>query len=476
MNFYTNVKYSPIEYPCIILIKDEWNDYWSYKTLYAFYFYLQEGKPLYIGQIKILDRRQGITELPDYFQDLDENFCSLGIDISYYENIKSNIPEYELILDNLNDVAFYPSVAEDFEFLDGFKTSLLRSSEAEKAFKQAKKRLQGIDYKKPFIFNYACKLENADDNHQVDFNFSKSEQLPNRIITLIGRNGTGKTQYLSNFALDLSGQKRTKESIGTFEPTRPLFSKIITVSYSVFDKFVRPKKEKSFSYKYCGLRDDKGLISQNKLREIYEQSITLIKKYDRQYVWQNSLINIIPNHILDIFYEDFFLKDISDDVVQKGKENLSSGQSILMFIITEIIANIRDESLILFDEPEMHLHPNAIANLIKTFQVILEKFDSYAVIATHSPIILQDIPSKFVRIFDREGNHPIIKKLSTECFGESITTITQNVFETIEVKESFKTFLKDKAQYLSMEEVENIFDGKLSLNARLFLRTCYNSK
>jgi len=473
MNFYTRINISNMQYPFVLLTKDGWNDYWSYETLFSFTYYPKKGINQYVGQIKILDKRKGSTTLPDFFPLLDENFCSLGTDINFYQNVKELIPDFESVLDNLNDVAFYPSVAEDFEVLPGFRSSLLRYSEAEKAYKQAKKILQGVDYKEPFVFNYSCKLDNAESNHSVYFNFSLSEQLPHRIVTLIGRNGTGKTQYLSNLALDLSGQKRTKENIGNFEPTRPLFSKIITVSYSVFDKFTRPTKQKSFSYKYCGLRDDKGLISQNKLYEIYEQSIKLIKQYNRQIVWYSSLKNIIPTHILDIFYDDFFEKEIFEDIAQKGKQNLSSGQSILMFVITEIIANIRDESLILFDEPEMHLHPNAIANLLKTFQVILEKFDSYAIIATHSPIILQDIPSKFVRVFDREGNIPIIRNLPIECFGESITTITQSVFETIEVRESFKDFFSENAIFFNMEEIENKFENKLSLNARLFLKNCY---
>jgi ABC-type lipoprotein export system ATPase subunit len=475
MVFYSRSNLQNKQYPHIILAKVHWNDYFKYETMYNLTYYSEYGSSRYIGQVKILDKRTDNTKIPETFQELDDNYCSLGVDINYYTEIKTFIPDYESLLENLNDVAFLPTVAEEFETLPGFINSLLRYSESEKAYKQGKRLIQGIDYKEPFEFQYDCILDNADDSHSVKFNFNISEQLPHRIITLIGRNGTGKTQYLSNLALDLSGQKRSIGNIGKFEPRRPLFSKIITVSYSVFDKFARPQKQKSFSYKYCGLRDDKGIISQNKLNEIYEQSIKLIKDHNRQIVWYNSLQNIIPEHILNMLYEDFFEKDSVEDFAKKGKQNLSSGQSIFMFILTEIIANIRDESLILFDEPEMHLHPNAIANLLKTFQIILERFDSYAIMATHSPIILQDVPSKFVRIFEREGNVPIVRDLQVECFGNSITTITQSVFETIEVRESFKDFFATKSKELNMENIENIFEGNLSLNARLFLKNCYNS-
>ena len=58
--------------------------------------------------------------------------------------------------------------------------------------------------------------------------------------------------------------------------------------------------------------------------------------------------------------------------------------------MTELVCNIEKESLILFDEPEIHLHPNAIANVMRMFSKLLEEYDSYAIFATHSPIILQN--------------------------------------------------------------------------------------
>lgn len=57
-------------------------------------------------------------------------------------------------------------------------------------------------------------------------------------------------------------------------------------------------------------------------------------------------------------------------------------------------------SLLLFDEPETHLHPNMIFKLVKSLYKILETEESYAIIATHSPIIIQQVPSKNILIFE----------------------------------------------------------------------------
>ena len=64
------------------------------------------------------------------------------------------------------------------------------------------------------------------------------------------------------------------------------------------------------------------------------------------------------------------------------------GQYILLCTMTEVIATIEKESLLLFDEPELHLHPNAVANTLRMLYKLLEEYDSYAIFATHSPLIV----------------------------------------------------------------------------------------
>ena len=64
---------------------------------------------------------------------------------------------------------------------------------------------------------------------------------------------------------------------------------------------------------------------------------------------------------------------------------MSSGERILLYNIFNILAKISFNSLIFFDEPETHLHPNAITELIAGLMFILETFQSFAIIATHSP-------------------------------------------------------------------------------------------
>jgi ABC-type multidrug transport system ATPase subunit len=154
---------------------------------------------------------------------------------------------------------------------------------------------------------------------------------------------------------------------------------------------------------------------------------------------------------------------------------LSSGQSILLLIITEIIANIRYDSLLIYDEPETHLHPNAISQLINTIYELSRIFQSYCIIATHSPIIVQELLSKNVYVIQREGTHASIKKPSKETFGENLSTIVEEIFGNREIPKQFKNILSNLIKSgLSYEDIiKEIESDKVpvSLNTRLYLKS-----
>ena len=144
-------------------------------------------------------------------------------------------------------------------------------------------------------------------------------------------------------------------------------------------------------------------------------------------------------------------------------KKLSSGQSILLYIITEIVANIRYDSLIIYDEPETHLHPNAISQLINTIYELTNEFQSYCIIATHSPLIVRELLSRNVYVVEREGNIISLRKPLIETFGENLTTITEEIFGNRDIPNQYEKILNRLAQtgksfdeILSIIESENI--------------------
>lgn len=460
------------EFPSFALVNDGWSDYGHY-ILFNLVFYKKLDDSYDIGNIKILDSNSSTTKIPEVFEHLEDNFCSLGQSLEFYEELKKHFPDnYSDILKSLNDIALFPDLAIPFKENEGFTKGLLRFGTAEKAYAEAKMMLYDNVRKvnEELHFSYFIQMDGADATHKVDFDFRKSEVLPFRINVIIGKNGTGKTQFLGSLVNSISGVKN-KEN---FQPYNPRFNKVIAISYSLFDDFPKPKETTVFNYKYIGLRtQQEEIISDSTLSEKLKIAFKKIVECDRSDGWfkiVNKIINLKSLGLesgLDI--TDEWIENLS---YQKSKR-LSSGQSIMLFILTELIAYIQEESLILFDEPETHLHPSAISQLLKGFYEILETYKSFAIMSTHSPIIIQDIPSKYITIFDREGNFPKVTKLAIECFGENISTITSTVFGIVDIKEMYKfhfeKLMDNWGNDYTPEKINVFFDNKLSFNAQLYL-------
>jgi ABC-type lipoprotein export system ATPase subunit len=471
-----------IQSPFFLLEYDSWDDY-SRRTSFDLIYFNKQRTRDKIGYVKIMHESEfkTLNIIDKVFKELSEDFCSLGQNMEYYTTLYNvlgkNKDVFEEVLKKINDIAFLNAVGDKYEHHNSFKVSLTRNSEALKAFKEAKSIIYDLPQKHNFIFTYKCDLDHTEGEHTVNFNFGDNDILPSRMISLIGKNGTGKTQFLAKFALDLSGQSKSKLKEDTFTPARPLFSKVIAVSYSAFDKFTRPQKDKSFSYKYCGLKDEDGrLLSGPKLVENYKESVGLIlKQNNRHIIWFEVMKTILDEELADLFYNEIFENENYEIVNNKTSKLLSSGQSFLMYVITEVLAHIKGNSILLFDEPEMHLHPNAIASFVRMLESILQKFDSYAILATHSPIILQEIPARYVNVFERQGNVPMVYKLGIESFGENIDVLTEKVFKTMEVENNYKRVLQNLSKQHSYKIVLSIFENNLSLSAKTFLLNQYEN-
>jgi predicted ATP-dependent endonuclease of OLD family len=152
-------------------------------------------------------------------------------------------------------------------------------------------------------------------------------------------------------------------------------------------------------------------------------------------------------------------------------KTLSSGQRIVVSLLSDLIQHVDPQSLILFDEPEVYLHPTLLSTLMWMMHELLQKYDAYAIVATHSPIVVQEIPARSVRVFERIGNVPSQAMLPIESFGENLTEIVDHVFHMNEDDKNYKVLLQQLVQEHSYDEIVAMFDDRLGLNARMYLRS-----
>jgi len=460
------------QYPCVALARDRWNDY-GIETLHHAYFYPSRGGKIEIGSVKILQNGKRTTIIPSEFERLPEEYCSLGTSLHYYGEMRRIFDKQaEDVLHALNDCAITEEIRNKFIQDDTFKFSLIRWSESEKALYEGRQTLEGLSSIFNSKFEFHCTLNGAEAPHSVSFDFGEvGINIPHRIICLIGKNGTGKTQYLANLALGMSGAKNDLKD--NFVPGRPLFSKVIAISYSIFDEFEQPESIDTFSYVYCGYKDTEGNLLKRK--EINDRLLNATAK-----VIKTKLISKWKSIIEKLCAPERVEKLVAE--VESGRQidfydflGLSSGQGVIYNFVTQVFAYVEKDSLLLFDEPENHLHPNAIYDLIEILHELLDQTDSFAILATHSPIIVQQVPSKFVRVFERLGSIPYIRSLDMESFGENLTILTNEIFQKSSSDEYYKTILKH-LKFMSNDELNSAFPNKLSLSARLFLQSYRNEK
>ncbi|HBO6759008.1 MULTISPECIES: AAA family ATPase [Pseudomonas] len=492
------------KYPHTVLVQDNWDDY-SYKTTFHATIHLSPDNEVELGSVKILkeDQTHGLTPVPRRaFRALGEKFCSLGADLEYYEKLfKLGAAVYEGYLEGLQDVAYSDSVRAQFEDHEGFKVSLLRFSGAERTIVDASRlftrktptiRRRG----RGFVMRFKTQVARQATPLIVDFDFRRKGPLPNRINVLIGYNGTGKTRMLANLATVASGygysEKRDflEKRAGRFVGTQPPFKSVVVVSYSAFDTFAIPGKtniEKRrleneggiFGYVYCGLReridvnDDEAYRLKN-LEEVDQEFLSALERI-RSSDRMSILLDVLKPLLQDVSFQRIGLTTLYADKNEESLldlyHGLSSGHKIVTKMMTELTAHLDDAhpTLVLIDEPETHLHPPLLATVLKSIRICLDHFDGYAIISTHSPVVLQETPSKYVLVLKRIGELSKVVAPSIETFGENISVITEEVFNLDDGSTDWHDTLQSLARSHNVEEIEDMFGRRLGFGARSYM-------
>lgn len=467
MNFYCDntstwrknipVKPKGIKYPCVVLEKDNWDDF-GLETTFRAAIFDQSKSRVYVGEIKIYQKNTKSTKLDQQFSSLNDDFCSLWQDIEAYKIINDLIFGKEL-LNALNDLNYNEIIRESFGELGPVEVSLRRFSEAEKAYIDGIKVLNNESDKSNFSFHYIEDESSTTPFGQFRLLFSRDLCGIYRNIGIIGRNGVGKTTLMANLAIVLSGVKKSEAKLSP----RPAFSKIIAISYSTFDDFYRPNlEERTFSYTYCGIRGKNDLLNKNQINSAFERHYKKIIRLGKIEIWNKCMDIMFLNQRTNYFQEDMIIKSF---------KSLSSGQKIMTLSFTQIISNIKKNSLLLFDEPENHLHPNGQNTLFKCLDFLLNEYDSFSIISTHSPIFIQNIPTKNVFKLVSIDSVRKINNLSIETFGQHFSSLTEEIFGFSENNlfyiEKLKEIIdsnKDKPINEESDEMTDILNELYNLN------------
>ncbi|AWX56929.1 ATP-binding cassette domain-containing protein [Brevibacillus brevis] len=497
MQFYERAFKTALTHPGVHLIKDGWNDF-GYYTSYRMYFLDEHGNKTEIGFVKIamsIEDNES-TAIPSKFTQLDTSYFSLGQGIDYFKNLNKLGPTIrDEILKGLNDIAYDLDLFEKVREFNITRKSLLRDYKVFTVKDQFHRVAKGGVPLTPYSFSY-CHTYNDRESVEFDFEVVPDSMPPTNIHALIGSNGVGKTTIINDMIYSLLYDSKSQNADSyfydneNFDSTN-LFANTIFISFSAFDNtpHYRDKidEEKGPLYSYIGLKDSE-LIEKNESnsveRYVTKTPETLIDEFIRSikfikettdkrkfHKWEEA-IEMLES---DAIFKSFGLREVDLSRIEELKvifNRLSSGHKIILLTITKLIEKVDEKSLVILDEPESHLHPPLLSSFIRALSDILISQNGVAIIATHSPVILQELPRSCVSIIKRSSKSCSVLRPEIETFGENVGTLTREVFGLEVTYSGFHKILEDLVeQGKGYDEIVEQFNGELGIEARTILRS-----
>jgi len=481
------------------LLSDNWDDWFKFATLFGLVVFDGDGTKHDIGGVKIGQfgmpkGHYNRPSLPPIFEQLNESFFSLGQDDSYYERLNALGDEpRNAILSALRDVAIDPDLFERALNEDVTKTSLLRSVSPLTVRGQFRRIAQGDARLTHYQFVYeAPKNKGSRGSPPVlQFEVEPESNPPTNIHVLIGRNGVGKTYLLRQMSRALIDADGRSKRYGMFssdeaEDVSELFANLVSVTFSAFDPFeAMPEKRDASSgmrYSYIGLQradqgDSRALPpkSPRALANEFVKSMLACQIGAERGRWRKALETLEA----DPLFREAEVTALADG--DNGEEwqkhaasvfgKFSSGHKVVLLTLTRLVQTVDERTLVLLDEPEAHLHPPLLSAFVRALSDLLIQRNGVAIIATRSPVILQEIPKNCVWKLRRVGAELRAERPDVETFGDNVGVLTREAFGLEVTHSGFHKLLQDAVDRgMDYDEVVDHFNEHLGAEARAIVR------
>lgn len=495
----------PTQELVIFLIHDDWNDWWEYETLYSMYI-SYAGKTEWIGSTKIANifnvyKDSTISdEVPEQFEKLDESYVSLGQDSSYYKNLNAFGDDIrEKILDSLNDLALKQDTFDNVRWLHVITRSLLRSVSSTSVRGHYKRLAEGSSTLTSYAFKYKLarpKLNEVEEelfeDAYLNVEVQPNSAPPTNLHIIIGRNGVGKTNLLKSFVTCLLNNDYGEIEYDV-DFNEKLFANVITLSFSSFDNngfnFVKESPMDLIPYYEIGLMKfekvrEKEVIVEKRvpktvddLCDEFMESLKILTKNGKVSLWKKAIRTLNSDLIFSSIGIEALINPSYYDKIPPLFKNLSSGHMNVLLTITKLVEVVEERSILIMDEPETHLHPPLIAGLIRVITDLLIYRNAVGLIATHSPVIVQEVPKKCVTIMNRSNKFTNLSRPKVETFGENVGTLTREIFG-LEINNSgYHLRLKEAVnEFKDYKDILEHFNGQLGAEAKTVVRSLLLAK
>ncbi len=501
---------------CAFLLEDRWDDWGKYRTQFRLIVFDEDGNRLEPGDVKIgeVDLRPAGEIAPGFrsptlagsFDQLDERHFSLGQGETYYETLNQCSPRLrDSVLRGLNDCALDINRFESRQGEDVMRESLLRDVAAENVRTRLHRLALGDATLTKFLFSFDMpSWDSARPPVELTFRIRPHSNPPTNVHVLIGRNGVGKSQCMRSLAraiLHLDSpdepngvlrQLKEKSSASPWASEDPdwRFAGMVFVSFSAFDEFDIPKADtQGVKMTIVGLGmssegeepERQSTKSRDDLNDDFLQSFKSCRQGLRADRLRSALLTLSNDPLFEEADVVSLLESSSVNWEEEARAlygRLSSGHAVVLLTITRLVEFVDERTLVLLDEPEGHLHPPLLSAFIRSLADLLIRRNGVAIIATHSPVVLQEVPRSCVWKLRRNGVIVNAERPDIETFGENVGILTREIFGLEVMNSGFHKLLKDAAELenLTYEEILARFDGQLGAEARAIVRALVSNR
>lgn len=433
----------------VCLIQEDWDDY-GYKTLFKVLYrdknyILHDLDYVHIGYFGM---EPGFThvKMNSKFDHLKNHFFSLGSSEKYYEKLNKLDEQVKFdILVCLNDMAFNNKILDHFMEESVVKFSLLRGVTSTTVRNQLHRISRGGAVLTPYKFAYSSitSLNKTEiPQFTIDFSVVPDSNPPTNIHVLIGKNGTGKTLLLQNMIKAIYSDNNCHGLIKHYENDSDgsinEFANVLCVAFSPYDDFSSVAAINQENFQFIGLDKHSSDLDNSICQKFLDYLLSCMGSIPKMERWKeamnilefDNMFELTEIHSFSSIWrdDDSNAKTAAKNSIIEHFIKLSSGHKIILLIITACVAKLEEKTILFIDEPENHMHPPLLSAFIRALSYLLTDRNGLAIISTHSPVILQEVPRRCVWKLRRAGAIIIPERIETETFGSSISLLSAEVF------------------------------------------------
>jgi ABC-type Mn2+/Zn2+ transport system ATPase subunit len=504
-----------------VLRTGDWDDY-GFKTLFHCSYFTTE-RQYEIGDLRILIEGHDSTlealayatgaSFDAWLESPHKPFISLGGTMNYYRALDSALSKTDRdeVLTLLHDAVFIQRRArkrfqKDLALRESpaFSKSLLRSLSEKQAFDEASAILFQDPKRRDRSFAVDFDLIAEPHRHSLSFDFTDSRIYPSNVNTIIGVNGTGKTQALKAIVAALIDHRFFRpddvsaiSELNATASTESGFSQIVAVSYSPFEDFPRSREgieAQAGQYIYSGFRTIESGMTAGSIMQEAPTILNTLHRRDTQEFIANAPLRVdtfvrAMGTVID--FDSVIIRTASRNVEIWSRAGqiaekwgraarsaqlvfrradvdlrLSAGQTIFVALLLSVLNGLRRNALLLIDEPELYLHPNMEVQFVELLRELMSAYDAFAIIATHSMIVARETPRERCWILRRDEDNGITAdRPPFQTFGADLTRIGNYVFDDAFVSHPYLDWLRERIG--SSRALNNLLDADATPELRI---------